>query len=148
MVTSENDIEHLDYNQSTQGNMPGGRLTIEESVVAKIAGLALREVSGVSLVTDHRLMQTVTSALKGDNNDQARGIKLTVTPDHASFELRLVVDYPESIPELVEAVRRKISERVRTMTGLEVTDIHIHVVDINQRGSKQTTSDDIQKSSP
>lgn len=110
-----------------------GRLIIRDDVVAKIAGMAAQEVEGISM-GGGGLMQTVTGAARGGDSDVKRGIKVEVGERQAAFDLSLMVDYGYNIPDIIAQVRRKITERVRSMTGLETTEINVEVVDINLPG--------------
>jgi uncharacterized alkaline shock family protein YloU len=46
-------------------------------------------------------------------------------------DLTVNVAYGRSIPQLTEAVRRRVIERVESLTGLEVSDVNITVNDVS-----------------
>src|SRR5687767_1304869 len=101
-----------------------GRLTIKNDVVAKIAGMAAREVQGVSPASGG-LMSAVSGITPGGGGadaDAKKGIKAEVGERQAAFDLSLVVDWGYNIPMVVSEVRRRISQRVSEMTGLETTE--------------------------
>jgi uncharacterized alkaline shock family protein YloU len=110
-----------------------GRLTIKNDVVAKIAGMAAREVQGVSPASGG-LMSAVSGITPGSNSgdaDAKKGIKAEVGERQAAFDLSLIVDWGYNIPAVVSEVRRRISQRVSEMTGLETTEINVEVTDVN-----------------
>ena len=110
-----------------------GRLTIKNDVVAKIAGMAAREVQGVS-PSSGGLMSAVSGITPGSGGadaDAKKGIKAEVGERQAAFDLSLVVDWGYNIPTVVSEVRRRISQRVSEMTGLETTEINVEVTDVN-----------------
>ncbi len=109
-----------------------GKTTIADVVVAKIAGIAAREVPGVhELVTQGvggamtGLAQRVTGA-----DTRTQGVNVAVGEREAAIDLRLTVDYGVSIPQVAEAVRRNIMSRLEAMTGLIVKEVNIDVTDL------------------
>lgn len=113
---------------------PQGRTSIADSVVAKIAGIAAREVSGVHQMGAgaSRAFGTIKEKLpvghSGPNPTQ--GVKVEVGERQSAIDLDLVADYGVSIPDVAESVRRNVIERVQRMTGLEVTEVNVAVDDI------------------
>jgi uncharacterized alkaline shock family protein YloU len=107
-------------------------LTIREGVVAKIAGMAAREVEGVSLGSAGvgGVVETLTGATQA-GGDVKKGIKAEVGQKQAAFDLALTVDFGYNIPNVVADVRRRIRERIAEMTDLETTEINVDVVDIS-----------------
>ena len=41
-----------------------------------------------------------------------------------------MAEYGASIPQVADAIRQNITDRVRTMTGLKVVEVNIDVVDL------------------
>lgn len=109
-----------------------GKTTIADVVVAKIAGIAAREMAGVhELVTQgvggavSGLAQRVTGA-----DTHSQGVNVEVGEREAAVDLRLTVDYGVNIPQVAEAVRRNIISRLEAMTGLIVKEVNIDVTDL------------------
>jgi uncharacterized alkaline shock family protein YloU len=48
----------------------------------------------------------------------------------AAVDLNMTVDYGVNIPQLAEAVRQNITDRIRTMTGLIVKEVNINAGDL------------------
>ncbi|WP_372451059.1 Asp23/Gls24 family envelope stress response protein [Streptomonospora nanhaiensis] len=112
-----------------------GRTTIADHVVAKIAGMAAREVDGV-----HRMGGGSTRAFGavrdrvsggGTTASAARGVAVEVGERQTAVDIDLVVEYGVAIPDLAGAVRRNVIQGVERMTGLEVTEVNITVDDIH-----------------
>ena len=110
-----------------------GRTTIAESVVAKIAGIAAREVHGVHEMGSGAaravgaIRDKITSSPR---SGITQGVTVEVGERQAAVDLDLVVEYGVSILDLSEGVRRNVISRVESMTGLEVTEVNITVDDI------------------
>lgn len=109
-----------------------GKTTIADGVVAKIVGIATREIEGI-----HDLVATgagatisglATRVTGGDT--RASGVSVEVGEKEAAVDLTVVVEYGVSIPQVANAVRRNIINRVGAMTGLTVKEINIAVTDM------------------
>lgn len=59
------------------------------------------------------------------------GIRVEVGQLEAAIDLRLVAEYGSSIPKIAEHVRDRLQTRIKEMTGLEVKEISIEVVDLH-----------------
>jgi uncharacterized alkaline shock family protein YloU len=109
-----------------------GTTTIADVVVAKIAGIAAREVPGV-----HELLtQGAGGAIAGlaqrvtGGDQRAQGVNVEVGEREAAVDLRMTVDYGVSIHQVAEAVRRNVVNRLQAMTGLVVREVNIAVDDL------------------
>ena len=110
-----------------------GRTSIADSVVLKIAGVASREVAGVHAMGSGgaRTFGAIRERLPGSTGPSpTQGVTVEVGERQAAIDIDLVVDYGVSIPDVSEAVRRNVIQRVERMTGLEVTEVNIAVDDV------------------
>src|SRR5918997_6565223 len=99
-----------------------GRTTISDSVVAQIAGMAAQEADGVYMGgSASRAAGGVLSSLTGSEG-QTRGVSVEVGTTEAAIDLTMGVEYGRNILEGVEEGRRRISQRVESLTGLRVTE--------------------------
>lgn len=117
-----------------QLSTPTGKTSIADSVVSKIAGLAAREVSGVHSMGKgaSRTFGSIKEKLPGTSStpNPTQGVKVEVGERQAAVDLDLVMEYGVSIPEVSQAVRDNVIERVESMAGLEVVEVNISVDDI------------------
>jgi len=128
---------------TTDGDMPGaevsplvterGRTTIADSVVATIAGIAVRGVDGVFAVGGgtQRALSKMKDVLPGASSTPASGVSVEVGETQAAIDLRLVVAYGAPIVTVAEDVREAVIGSVEEMTGLEVTEVNIAVTDVH-----------------
>ena len=109
-----------------------GRTSIADSVVAKIAGIAAREMSGVHEMGSGaaRAVGAIRDKITSSKSGVTQGVSVEVGERQAAIDLDLIVDYGVSILDLSEGVRRNVISRVEGMTGLEVTEVNISVDDI------------------
>jgi uncharacterized alkaline shock family protein YloU len=117
----------------------GGTTKIADSVVARIAGLAAREVAGVHDLTPAGFTQSFGSiAGRVTGQDQPeRGVAVQVGEVECIVDLNIVVDYGASIPQLAEAMRRNLSNRLHAMTGLQTKEVNISVADLYFPGQEE-----------
>nr|WP_283137217.1 Asp23/Gls24 family envelope stress response protein [Rhizohabitans arisaemae] len=118
-----------------------GNTTISDTVVAKIAGMAAREVRGVRDfgVGTARAFGAIKERLPGgDYGSATRGIAVEVGERQAAADIDLVVEYGISIPDLANAVRKNVIGAVERMCGLEVTEVNILVDDVWLPGQERT----------
>jgi uncharacterized alkaline shock family protein YloU len=115
-----------------QANTAKGKTTIANGVVAKIVGIAAREIDGVNDVVGSGAGATITGlaarVTRGDT--RAQGVSVEVGEREAAASINIVVNYGVSIPRVAEAVRRNIIDRVEAMTGLTVIAVDIAVNDL------------------
>lgn len=108
-----------------------GVTTIADSVVAKIAGVAAREIDGVHSMggSAGRAIGAIREKM-GSQPAVSQGVKVEVGQRQAAVDLDIIVDYGVSIPDLASGIRSNVVERVESMTGLEVTEVNVSVNDV------------------
>jgi len=111
-----------------------GKTSIADSVVAKIAGLACREIDGVHEMGAglSRTLGVLKDKLPvgGSQPTASRGVHVEVGERQAAVDLDIVVAYGASILEVANGVRQNVIGRVEAMTGLEVTEVNVTVDDV------------------
>jgi uncharacterized alkaline shock family protein YloU len=105
-----------------------GFTTVADIVVAKIAGLATREITGVHNMgkTFRRLVGRVRP---GESLTQ--GVAVEVGKKETAIDMVIVVEYGYSIPELAQQIRDNVIARVESGTGLIVKEVNIEVDDLH-----------------
>lgn len=111
-----------------------GKTSIADSVVAKIAGLSTREIPGVAEMGQGsaRFRGAIREKLPGGSGapSPTQGVSVEVGERQAAIDLDVVAEYGASIPQVAEAIRSNVSQRVEGMTGLEVTEVNVSVDDL------------------
>jgi uncharacterized alkaline shock family protein YloU len=120
--------EHVTTLQSDKG-----QTKIADSVVAKIAGLAAREVEGVHRLIDRGLPQQVLGLARAVTRQQNRegGVLVEVGEKETAVDVFICADYGVNIPAVAAAVRNNIINRVESMTGLLVKEVNVEVLDLH-----------------
>lgn len=111
-----------------------GGTRIEDSVVQKIAGIAAQEVDGVRMGGGATqavggILSSITGG-SGGGGSQTRGVSVEVGEVESAVDITMTVEYGKSIPQISEAVRRNIVNRIENLTGLNVTEVNITVNDV------------------
>ena len=111
-----------------------GKTSIADTVVAKIAGLAAREVSGVHDMGAgmSRAFGSIKEKLPIGGNDPSptRGVSVEVGERQAAVDLDVVVEYGAAIVDVASSIRTNVIGKVEAMTGLEVTEVNVTVDDV------------------
>lgn len=135
-IKTENKVPSAREGARTEhGQSETGHTRIADGVVAKISGMAAREIGGVYAMGGGtaRAVGAVRDVVagRGDGGSASRGVSVEVGERQAAVDIDLVVEYGAAIQELAGAVRRNVTNALERMTGLEVTEINIHVDDIH-----------------
>ncbi len=109
-----------------------GSTSISDSVVSKIAGIASQEVDGIRMGSggSQAVSGILGSITGGSSGSQTQGVSVEVGQEEAALDLTLTAEYGKSIPQLAEAVRRNVANRIESLVGLRVTEVNITVSNI------------------
>ena len=91
--------------------------------------LATKEIAGVhdmgSLGFGDALTGLAQRAAKTGQSTQ--GVQVEVGEREVAIDVKVVVEYGVSIPQVATAIRRNLASRINTMTGLTVKEVNIDV---------------------
>ena len=116
----------------------GGKISIAQGVVQKVAGIACREIGGVNAMgaSTSRAFGAVRERIPGSSGPSfAQGVGVEVGETEAAVDLDIVVDYGVSIADLGRSIQRNVKQAVERMTGLDVVEVNINVDDLWMPGS-------------
>ncbi|MEV5320895.1 Asp23/Gls24 family envelope stress response protein [Streptomyces sp. NPDC052687] len=121
-----------------------GKTSIADGVVAKIAGLAAREVPGVHSLGGGmtRALGAMRDRVPGGSGGVTRGVSVEVGERQAAVDLDMVVEYGVSIVDVAGDVRSNVIDAVERMTGLEVVEVNIAVGDVHLPDEEEETAPD------
>ena len=115
-----------------------GTTTIDDGVVAKIAGIATREVRGVDSMGGNLTgaVAQVVGRIRGEEHATS-GVGVEVGSRQAAVDLSITVTYPAVITDVAASVRDNVIDRIEKLTGLEVVEVNIAVADLAFPGGEQ-----------
>jgi uncharacterized alkaline shock family protein YloU len=117
-----------------------GNTTISSTVVSQIAGIAAQEVEKVQMgggtsAAVGGFLQSVAGGVTGSSTttsggNYSRGVNVEVGEEETAVDLTMTIEYGQSIPQITDAARRNVINRVESLTGLRVTEVNIAVTDV------------------
>jgi uncharacterized alkaline shock family protein YloU len=111
-----------------------GAIIVSNAVTAKLAAQAALEIPDAGGAATRVLGQIRPDALHlgGRQTSLTSRPKATVHVDGGvtSIDLTISVRWPASIPQVTEAVRRHVRERLQALTGLTIAEVRIAVTDL------------------
>ena len=113
-----------------------GKTVIVDPVIAKIAGIAAREVPGVFALGGGaaRVVGAIRDAM--GNTDLSQGVKVEVGETQVAADVTIVVEYPLPLMGVAEAVRAAVAAAITDLVGMEVAEINVTVTDVHIPGDE------------
>ena len=112
-----------------------GDTTIADTVVAKIAGIATREVPGVFAMGNaaRRAISGLTSRVTGGTGQASvdSGVSVEKGESQATVDVSVVVEYGTSIVTVSDQIRENVIRAVEFGTGLEVVSVDVNITDVH-----------------
>ncbi len=112
-----------------------GDTSIADTVVAKIAGMAAREVPGVFSMGNaaRRAISGLTNRVSGGTGQASvsNGVSVQKGESQATVDVSVVVEYGASIVTVSEQIRENVIRAVEFGTGLEVVSVDVNVSDVH-----------------
>lgn len=107
-----------------------GKTVIDDAVVSKVAGIAVREVPGVHGLGGGaaRAIGALRDAI--GQHDHSQGVKVEVGEHQVAADVVIVAEYPVALQELAEAVRSSVTRAIEQLVGLDVTEVNVTVQDV------------------
>ncbi|WP_174844270.1 Asp23/Gls24 family envelope stress response protein [Cryobacterium adonitolivorans] len=108
-----------------------GTTVINDAVVAKIAGLALRDVTGVHAVGGGaaRALGAIREAIS--SADHSQGVSIKVSGSRVAVDLSIVAEYPQPLQQVAADARTAIIDAIENLVGLEVTEVNVTINDVH-----------------
>ena len=130
-----------------------GDTIIADVVVSKVASAAAKEVGGIYGMGSQSVGDRVSGALGAvagavtsntSGTPSSQGVSVEVGKQEAIISLNIIVEYGAQIPAVVQALRKNISSKIQTLTGLTVKAVNVEVSDVHFPDEEQTPKADLQ----
>jgi len=118
-----NDGRELEYEES--------KLIIQDRVVAKIARIAVNNIDGI-LEMKGNIADSIGSFF-GSNDRKTAGVNVEVGEREAKINLDVIIEYGKNARQIFNDIQRIVSTNVKEMTGLDVVNVNVDVVDVLTR---------------
>ena len=130
MITELEMRPRLEELKRLEDILVGGTTHIDDEVIGAIAGVAAREVDGVSSLGTSSIRRAMAERF-GSHNGKSRGVSVEAGRREAILDLDLKMVYGYSIPEMVVKVRHMVARRVLDFCGLVTKEINVNVIGID-----------------
>jgi uncharacterized alkaline shock family protein YloU len=126
----------------TPDESAAGKTTIADGVVAKVAGIAAREVAGVYALGGGgaRAFGAIRDVINA--TDLTQGVKVEVGETQAAADITIVVEYPAPIQQVADQVRAAVAGAISRLVGLEVVEVNVDVNDVHLPGDDSSTDEE------
>jgi uncharacterized alkaline shock family protein YloU len=108
-----------------------GSTVIVDSVIAKVAGIATREVEGVYALGGGaaRALGAIRDAM--NNTDLTQGISVEVGETQVAVDITLVAEYPVPLQTVADNVRTAVYDAIEKLVGMQVTEVNVTITDVH-----------------
>ena len=118
-----------------------GRTVVADAVVAKVAGIAAREVPGV-----HALGGGAARAFGAlrdvvGSTDLGQGVRVEVGETQVAADVTIVVEYPVAISQVADQVRESVAAAIEQLVGMDVAEVNVAVADVHIPGDDDEDDD-------
>ncbi len=111
-----------------------GNIQIAPEVIEIIAGLATIEVKGVAGMSGG--IAGGIAELLGRKN-LSKGVKVEVGQKEVAVDVSIVVEFGNPIPQIAEEIQKNVKHAIRSMTGLNVVEVNVHIHDVHFKGAEK-----------
>lgn len=117
-------------------NQANGSIRISDEVIMTIASVAVSEIEGANCISG-----TLNEiAQKFGKKNFAKGIKVSMEDD-VVIDINIAVDFGAKIPDVAWNVQDNVKKSIELMSGLSVSRVNVHVVDIIQPKKEEPSAD-------
>lgn len=109
-----------------------GVITIENEVIARIAGYAAMDCYGIVGMAAKNVKDGIVQLLKKES--LTKGIKLTVNENKISLDFHIIVEYGTNITAIADNIISTAKYKVEEYAGLEVENVNIFVEGVRVDG--------------
>ena len=113
---------------TTENTKLNTKLTFEDDVIKKIAGLASRNIDGV-LALEGGMISNLTNRFRSDS-DPTQGVEAQVGEKQVALDMTITVEYGKDMRQIFNQLCQRLQQDVERFTGLEVVDMKVHINDV------------------
>jgi uncharacterized alkaline shock family protein YloU len=104
------------------------KLTFDDQVIKKIAGIAVSDIPGILGLSGNALTNLTDKFTNGSN--PTKGVNAEVGTKQVAIDLDVIGEYGKNIAEVFAEATKKVSEAVKNMTGLDMIEFNMNVDDV------------------
>ena len=129
---SGNEVERAQAKKYDVLHTEHGDTTIADQVVAKLAGIAAREVEGVYAMGNaaRRTLNAIAERIPGSQTNVTGGVSVEKGERQAALDMTIITEYGYPIAEVTQNLRDNVIRAIEHGTGLEVLEVNVNVTDV------------------
>lgn len=104
------------------------KLTFENGVIEKIAGLVCRNVDGI-LSLDGGMISEFTDRFS-KTTDPTKGIDAEVGEKQVALDMEATIEYGADARQIFDEICTKTQRAIKNYTGLDVVEINLNINDV------------------
>lgn len=118
-----------------------GKTVINDAVIAKITGIAVREVPGVYGLGGGaaRAFGAIRNVV--GNTDLSQGVSVEVGETQVAADVTIVAEYPAQLQKVANDVRAAAYAAIEGLIGMQVTEVNVTIVDVHLPGEDDKSDD-------
>lgn len=113
-------------------------LEFDTSVIEKIVGISAREIPGI-LGMKGGFITGITETFSS-SDDITKGISADVAEQNVIIDMKVILEYGTSAPNIFDELKTKVRTALKDMTGLNLQELNVRVVDVMSRKSYEDAS--------
>ena len=102
-----------------------GTISIENEVIARIAGLTAVDCYGIVGMAAKNMKDGLDQLLKRES--LTKGIRINVNEEQISIDLHIIVEYGTNITAIAENIISTVKYKVETVCGIAVEQVNVFV---------------------
>ena len=102
-----------------------GTISIENEVIARIAGLTAVDCYGIVGMAAKNMKDGLVQLLKRES--LKKGIRINVNEEQISIDLHIIVEYGTNITAIAENIISTVKYKVETVCGIAVEQVNVFV---------------------
>ena len=120
---------------------PAGK-SYNRKAIKKQIGQALANVDGL-LAVDGGFFSNLAGKIV--NTDKfTSGVKLVLGKEEARVDLNVIAEYQKNVPDLYNEIKRTVTKEVTSLTGHQVVDVNLNVIEIKTQEKQEADSVSLQ----
>ena len=109
----------------TKINNDLGTITIDQEVIARVAGIAATEGYGVVGMAAKSMKDGLVHLLKKES--LSKGVRLSMNEEYLTINLYIIVEYGTNISAIADTLKSNVKYRVEEQVGLPVGEVNVFV---------------------
>ncbi len=114
------------------------KLTFNDSVIEKIAGIVGRSVEGILSLNGGKISELADKI--SNNTDPTKGVKAEVGEKQVALDMAATIEFGADARRIFDEVCEKIQTTIKNFTGLDVVELNLNIDNVMTKKGFQSLS--------